>query len=254
MLKITCIKYYILLTFFCNTFNLAAQNNVLVKYYDSSWISTSLDKAFYFTNFVKKDSFYECTSYWMKSKRLNCKSFTKDTSFSKFIGISLRYYENGRIDDSIVYPTKTNPVLYNYHYYESGQLWVDYSINTSDNKENTLGYNERGKLIKNFIFSREAAFDGGEKVWIRYLQKNIKAEIPVKRGAPGGTYQVIIRFMVSKDGNIKNAEAETHFGYGMELEALRIIQDSPKWIPAILLNEEINAYRKQPITFMVQEK
>ncbi len=254
MLKTKWIKYYLLLTFFCNTFNLTAQNNVLVKYYDSSWISTSLDKAFYFTNFVKKDTVYECTSYWMKSKKLNCKSFTKDTSFSKFIGILLRYYENGQVQDSAIYPTKTNPVQYNYHYYENGQLWADYSINTIDNKENILGYDEKGKLIKNFIFSREAAFGGGERVWIRYLQKNLKAEIPIKRGAPKGTYQVIIRFMVSADGNIKNTEAETHFGYGMELEALRVIQDSPKWTPAILLNKEVNAYRRQPITFVVDEK
>ena len=52
-------------------------------------------------------------------------------------------------------------------------LWANYSINTLDNKENTLGYDEKGKIIKNFIFSREATFNGGERVWIRYLQKSI---------------------------------------------------------------------------------
>lgn len=254
MLKITCIKCCLLATLFCNPFNLTAQDDVIVKYFDSFWVATSADKAFYFTNFEKKDTLYACTSYWMKSGKLNCKSFTSDTSFSKFVGTLLRYYENGQVQDSSIYSTNANPVIYNYHYYENGRLWAEYSMNTVTNKENTLGYDEKGKLIKNFIFSREAAFDGGQKLWIRYLQKNLKAEIPVKRGAPKGTYQVIVRFMVSTDGNIENAETETHFGYGMEMEALRVIQNSPKWTSAILLNKEVNAYRRQPITFVVEEK
>lgn len=97
----------------------------------------------------------------------------------------------------------------------------------------------------------EAAFPGGEGAWRRYLQNNLDANAPVDNGAPEGTYQVIIRFIVSKDGSISDVQAETKFGYGMEAEALKIIKKGPKWTPALQNGRHVNAYRRQPITFVV---
>ena len=97
----------------------------------------------------------------------------------------------------------------------------------------------------------EAAFPGGEGAWRRYLQNNLDANAPVDNGAPEGTYQVIIRFIVSKDGSISDVQSETKFGYGMEAEALKIIKKGPKWTPALQNGRHVNAYRRQPITFVV---
>ncbi len=38
----------------------------------------------------------------------------------------------------------------------------------------------------------------------------------------------------------------------MEDEAIRVIKRGPKWTPAIQNGRNVNAYRKQPITFVVQ--
>ncbi len=59
---------------------------------------------------------------------------------------------------------------------------------------------------------------------------------------------------MGKDGRIKDATAETKFGFGMEEEAIRVITKSPKWNNAIQMNRPVNAYRRQPITFMVSDK
>jgi protein TonB len=99
----------------------------------------------------------------------------------------------------------------------------------------------------------EAAFPGGETAWRRYLEKNLNPSTPVDNGAPAGTYQVIVRFVVSKDGSISDVQAETKHGYGMEDEALKIIKRGPKWTPALQNGRNVNAYRRQPITFVVQE-
>ena len=100
----------------------------------------------------------------------------------------------------------------------------------------------------------EAAFPGGQQAWVRYLQKNLNANAPVDNGASPGTYQVIVKFIVSKDGSISDVQAETKHGYGMEDEAVKIIKRGPKWTPALQNGRNVNAYRRQPITFVVEEQ
>ncbi len=100
----------------------------------------------------------------------------------------------------------------------------------------------------------EAQFPGGQAAWIRYLQKNLNANAPVDNGAAGGTYQVIVKFIVSKDGSISDVQAETKHGFGMEDEAVKIIKRGPKWTPALQNGRNVNAYRRQPITFIVEEQ
>ncbi len=110
---------------------------------------------------------------------------------------------------------------------------------------------------ENKVFNKvevEAAFPGGDAAWRRYLQNNLDANTPVDNGAPEGTYQVVIRFIVAKDGGISDVVAETSFGHGMEAEAVKIIKKGPKWTPALQNGRNVNAYRRQPITFVVAEQ
>ena len=100
----------------------------------------------------------------------------------------------------------------------------------------------------------EASFPGGIPEWTRYLMKNLDAYVPVKNKAPLGKYMVIVRFIVAKDGSISNALAETAHGYGMEKEVLRIIKKGPRWTPASQDGRLVNAYRRQPVTFVVSGK
>ena len=100
----------------------------------------------------------------------------------------------------------------------------------------------------------EAQFPGGTAAWVRYLQKNLNANTPVDNGARSGTYQVIVKFIVSKDGSISDVQPETKHGYGMEEEAIKIIKRGPKWTPALQNGRNVNAYRRQPITFVVEEQ
>lgn len=109
----------------------------------------------------------------------------------------------------------------------------------------------------NFHFNKvelEAQFKGGMSAWIKYLQGNLKANVPVKNNAPIGNYQVIVRFIVSKTGKISDVVAETSHGYGMEEEVIRIIKSGPDWEPARQNSKPVNAYRRQPVTFAVQQE
>jgi len=229
-----------------------AQNSIITKYYDSSWNKTSKDSAFFFTELVKEDTFYRYTSYWMKSKKLNCKSAYADTLFSKPVDLLLRYYENGQTEDS-TYFNPDGTFKNTYHYYNNGKLWVHYQFDSKSRKEITDAYDINGNRIDDFIFSKEAFFQEGGTDWQNYLAENVKPNVPIKKGAPLGQYQVVIKFMVGKNGKIADVVAETNLGYGMEDEVIRAIKKSPKWNPAIIMGKPANAYRRQPMTFIVEK-
>ena len=228
----------------------SAQNSVIIKYFDSLWSTTSKDSAFYFTEMVKEDTVYKCSSYWMKSKKLNCKSAFVDTSFSKPRGGLFRYYENGQIEDSSSF-YDDGQLKNNHHYYPNGKLWVYYSYDSKSKKSITEAFDTKNNKIEDFIYMKDASFQESVADWQTYLSENIKSDIPIKNGAPIGTYQVFIRFIIDKKGKIKEAYAETNLGYGMETEGIRVIKKSPKWNPAILMGKPSDAYRRQPLTFKV---
>jgi len=115
---------------------------------------------------------------------------------------------------------------------------------------------EAPKANPNEIFTtveKEAEFPGGNAAWARYVQKNLDGFNPADNGAAPGKYSVIVRFVVSKDGSISDVQAETNFGYGMEEQAIKCIKKGPNWKPALQNGNNVNAYRRQPVTFIVEE-
>ena len=108
---------------------------------------------------------------------------------------------------------------------------------------------------ENKIFNKvevEAAFPGGDASWRNYLQRNLNADVPVENGAEAGTFTVVVKFVVSKDGSLSDVSCESDPGHGMCAEAIRVIKKGPKWTPAIQNGRNVNAYRRQPITFQVE--
>lgn len=100
----------------------------------------------------------------------------------------------------------------------------------------------------------EATFQGGEAAWRKYLEKNLNPNVPVEHGAPIGIYTVIVQFIVDKTGAISDIKTLTNFGYGMEQEVMRIMRNCPMWTPARQNKRPVKAYRKQPITFVIDDE
>ena len=97
----------------------------------------------------------------------------------------------------------------------------------------------------------EATFSGGEAAWRKYLEQNLDPNVPVENGAPIGIYTVVVQFIVDKTGALSDIKTLTNFGYGMEQEVVRIMKKSPMWSPASQNNRTVKAYRKQPVTFVI---
>jgi protein TonB len=108
---------------------------------------------------------------------------------------------------------------------------------------------------ENKIFNKvevEAGFPGGDAAWHNYLLKNLNGSVPVDNGAGEGSYTVIVKFVVSKDGSLSDITCENDPGFGMCQEAIRVIKKTKNWTPAIQNGRNVNAYRRQPITFLVE--
>ncbi len=101
---------------------------------------------------------------------------------------------------------------------------------------------------------KEADFPGGNAAWIAFLEKNINENVPIKRKAPAGSYEVIAQFAVGTEGQITDVTPLTKHGYGMEQEFMRVLNESPKWKPATKNGKPVTSVRKQRVVFDVIEE
>ncbi|MFI5128880.1 MAG: energy transducer TonB [Chitinophagales bacterium] len=90
--------------------------------------------------------------------------------------------------------------------------------------------------------------------WIKFLTRNLNANVPVENEAPVGRYNVIIQFVVDKEGNVSDITALTNYGFGMEQEAIRVLKKAKGWKAGIQEGRAVSSYHKQPITFIVEEE
>lgn len=133
---------------------------------------------------------------------------------------------------------------------QSGTL-DDHTVVEPQNLDDGKGIIPEIKTKEPEIFDKveiEAEFKGD---WVKFLTRNINAQVPSDNGAPPGNYKVIIQFVVDVDGSVSDIKPLTDLGFGMEKEAMRVLQKATKWEAAIQNGRKVKAYRKQPITFQV---
>ena len=99
-----------------------------------------------------------------------------------------------------------------------------------------------------------AEFPGGTSSWSKYLSNNLKGDIAFKKGAPIGRYTVVVSFTINENGKLTDIKAENDPGFGTKEEMIRVLSNSPDWIPAVQNGRNIKYSHKQSITFIVSEK
>lgn len=89
-------------------------------------------------------------------------------------------------------------------------------------------------------------FPGGKKAFTSFLTKNLKWPKTDDDESQG---VVIISFFVEKDGRLTEIKVAKSLGAAYDEEALRVINLSPKWIPAMKNNKFIKSKYTVPIKF-----
>lgn len=178
--------------------------------------------------------------------------------------IDSTYYNQGIIEKKIhrSYDSNKNVTFYDVidsvsKKYFSITYKNDGAIDFIEDLQNDTGtlttYENGEELVRkvNIKDKIEARYAGGASAYSDYLRKNLKASVPSDNNAPSGAYTVMIKFIVNVDGTLSDFMPETNFGYGMEKEAMRVLKTSPKWQPASFYGKNVKAYRRQPITFVI---
>ena len=114
----------------------------------------------------------------------------------------------------------------------------------------------RNKLVGVKLFTEAEtlpAFPGGPSAWAKYLERNMRRDLPAQNGAPPGKYTVTVSFVVSADGGVSHVAAQNNPGYKTVEEAIRLINNGPRWKPALQNGQPVNYQHKQVFTWVVKE-
>src|SRR6187399_1177868 len=93
-------------------------------------------------------------------------------------------------------------------------------------------------------------FPNGETAMMKYLRDNIKYPNIARENNIEG--RVIVQFVVSKDGDIKNAKVVRGIGGGCDQEALRVVNAMPRWVPGKHNGRSVPVTFTLPILFELQ--
>lgn len=147
----------------------------------------------------------------------------------------------------------------------------DMFIDADPGKDNIKGSNEDGEILitenngytlggtgetvieedKNKIFHITAVaaepFEGMSSFNKNFISKFRMIEIP-----KSNKVQVILSFVVEKDGSLTDIKVLRDPGYGVGREAVRVLKSMPKWKPAKQDNREVRSQFTLPITVQIQ--
>jgi hypothetical protein len=99
-------------------------------------------------------------------------------------------------------------------------------------------------------------FPGKEGAWLKYLQANLDSKLALKyvkirKDQQEASITVQVEFVVARDGAISAIQVVNKKDVPSKLadEAVRVIQESPRWIPAQYYGQKITGAVRQPVVF-----
>jgi len=239
------------LAIICLLIGTVACAQTTIKYYDADWQETKAEKATYYAEFTKVETGYKCLSFWKGSKKRREESLYADTSMSKPNGLQKVYHKNGALEDSIFFNSE-GKIEEAFHFYPNKKIECHYITTGGANGNVKEAYDEFGEKIKNYIYVKSAEPKGGMKSWQSFLTKNISNDFLVS-GEQTQKVKVVVNFIVDDYGYVSKPKVIESSGIkAVDQEALRVLQLSPQWQPAIYKNKPF----RQPVTqqFMFELK
>ena len=188
----------------------------------------------------------------MLHKKSNRTSLLKLFALVPIVGITLAL--NARTVNDYVYdgPQKQNPV-------KKGKKNTTIKVGTQEIKVTEASKDDKATTVTmNVVEDEQNAtddkvfdvvenmpeFNGGMGALMQYLSDNIR--YPEEKDIQG---RVIVSFVVDKDGSISNAQVVKSVHPSFDAEALRIINNMPKWIPGTQNGKPVNVKYVVPINF-----
>lgn len=113
--------------------------------------------------------------------------------------------------------------------------------------QSKLDVKPKQKIIKGL---QKPQFLGGEQAIYKYLADNVRyPEKAIYAGAQGTVYVI---FFIRKDGSVSDVSVKKPIGFKMDEEAIRVVKNMPRWLPAKLNGKPVHYVYQLPVKFVLQ--
>lgn len=226
------------------------KNKPLLSTVDKKGQTVSPENAFYLdVRTYRNDSTWEFSRYLYAGPIVFLKTY-RDREMTELHGYVAYYDSRGRVDSSGYISGGQKDSWWNYFtdsltvyetvVYKNGQV-------TYRQDRQKPGSEQKKPDSTAIIVEKEAYFKKGVEEWTKYIQKTIK--IPKRFQSLGHTGIIRVAFIVNTDGKVIEPHIQQSVEYSADEEALRIIRESPDWMPALQGGRRVKAFRVQPFTF-----
>ncbi len=228
--------------------------------------TSNLKEAFYIQHVKKVNDTCFVSSYYNYVGPMIRQETFKDYDLTVPHGRFVWYRANGSLDSSgLVYNGKkdgwweyTEPdsgKLIRSEWYDKGKLLekTDYFNKRryyNDGRVEDLDQPKDTSTKKDSVVQIEATQKGGMKAWKQYLEKNINTpQRFIHLYSAGTRLKVIVNFRIEKDGTIGQIYLRQSAEFSVDMEAVRVISNGPRWIPAMQNGKPVIYRQTQTITF-----
>jgi antitoxin component YwqK of YwqJK toxin-antitoxin module len=198
----------------------------------------SADNAIYYTIYEDSPEGTLRTTYYLDNSL-----FSKDhySNYKKRIlnGTSERWYKNGAKEMLAIY-VKGKQEGIQTRYFENGQIKRTENFKNGEFVDGKC-FDENGSEIEFFPYYEKPEFPGGMKDFYKYIVKNFKSP----NSARG---KIKVEFVVELDGDLTDFKIIEGINYDMNVEAVRVLFDSPEWIPGKIDGKDARVKFSLPIT------
>ncbi|MEX1241936.1 MAG: TonB family protein [Cyclobacteriaceae bacterium] len=125
---------------------------------------------------------------------------------------------------------------------------------SEDPNKNTQEIGSESNKLEGDIFTiveRQPEFEGGIGAFRSYIMNEIKYPLQARQAGVEG--QVDVQFVVGKDGSLSDVRAIKGIGAGCDAEAVRVMQNAPRFKPGTQNGKPVFVRMVVPITFKLNE-
>ena len=128
----------------------------------------------------------------------------------------------------------------------NGEFWRDQSkIIYDTNHNNYTASNNDNKVYT--VVEQMPMFPGGDTALMGYLRDNLNYPKDAKEKGIQGS--IVVGFIVEQDGSITNADVIRSVDPSLDKEAIRVVENMPKWIPAKQNGQYVRVKYQVPVSF-----
>ena len=122
---------------------------------------------------------------------------------------------------------------------------------SSSKEQKVANENKPKKVVDAEEFEVMPQFPGGNGEMMKFFKENIKYPKAAKKAKAQG--RVIVTFIVTKEGDIKDAKVIRSVHPALDAEALRVVNMMPKWRPGSQFGKAMDVKYTVPVAFAFPE-